>query len=562
MFARLFQCSAIAALATCGAVSAQAADLPARQAPPILAVSGVNWDGFYVGLQRGYGLGKTKWTNPTGYYQQDYTANGYNDGLFGGVRAGYNKQFGAVVLGVEADANLAMMKGYANCGAHVVMGGMGGADTGDVCGNRTDAIGSLTARAGYAMGRALVFVKGGAAYQRERSDISNLVLNPLLFSDPPFVTTKTSDRYGWTIGGGVAYALDSNWSVTAEYGYYDFGAHRVNFPVPAVPASGSYRISQTQHLAKFGLDYRFGGAGGDVAAPALAIGNDVTGEFGSRIGYSSGRFQKHLYDPFAVGQLNSILTWPGQAGLASESFARFDHKSGFFLKGTFGGVSIGKNHMNDEDTAFAMAPDPYSNTRSSTNNGRGVYGTADLGYTFLRYRGMDLGAFAGYGHYTQHLNAYGCEQVAAGGTVCVPSGLINPSALVLSETEHWNALRLGLTGSIMLTERLKLSGEAAWLAYASMQAKDNHWLRTDINPLVETGHSSKGYQLEATLSYAVTDRWSLGAGARYLSLKADGGTQFPYPIPRSPEKFESSRLTGFLQASYRFGDTGPVVAKY
>lgn len=50
--------------------------------------------------------------------------------------------------------------------------------------------------------------------------------------------------------------------------------------------------------------------------------------------------------------------------------------------------------MNDEDTAFAMAPDPYSNTRSSTNNGRGVYGTADLGYTFLRYRGMDLGAFA------------------------------------------------------------------------------------------------------------------------------------------------------------------------
>lgn len=43
--------------------------------------------------------------------------------------------------------------------------------------------------------------------------------------------------------------------------------------------------------------------------------------------------------------------------------------------------------------------------------------------------------------YPLNLNAYGCEQVAVGGTVCTPAGLINRSALVLSETEHWNALR-------------------------------------------------------------------------------------------------------------------------
>ena len=559
MLVRLFQCASLTALATCAAVAAQAADLPTRKAPPILAVSGVTWDGFYVGVQRGYAVSTTKWRAPTGYYQLDYNAHGYNDGLLGGIRAGYNKQVGAMVLGVEADANAAMMKGYANCGAHPVMGGMGGG-TGDVCGNRTEWIGSLTGRLGYAAGRTLFFVKAGGAFQRERSEISNLVLNPYLFNDPAFVSKKTSDRFGWTIGAGMAYALDAHWSATAEYGYYSFGGHTVAFPVPAVPATGTYRVSQAQHIAKFGLDYRFGGAGGDVAGPAIS--NDVTGEFGSRIGYSTGRFQKRLYDAFTPSQLNSVLTWPGQSGLASESFARFDHVSGVFLKGTFGGVSIGKHHMNDEDTAFAMFPDPYSNTRSATNNGRSVYGTADLGYTFLRRGGMDLGAFVGYGHYTQRVNAYGCTQVAAGGTVCVPAGSVNPSALTLSETEHWNALRLGLVGSVMLTERLKLSGEAAWLAHAKMNAKDNHWLRPDINPLSEKGDSSKGYQLEAVLSYAVTDRWSVGAGARYLSLKADGGVQFPYPIPRSPEKFESSRLTGFLQASYRFGDPAAVVAKY
>ena len=66
----------------------------------------------------------------------------------------------------------------------------------------------------------------------------------------------------------------------------------------------------------------------------------------------------------------------------------------------------------------------------------------------------------------------------------------------------------------MLTERLNFSGEAVWLAYASLSGKDNHWLRPDINPLLEDGHGSKGYQLESTLSYALTKRWLLVAQGR------------------------------------------------
>ena len=80
----------------------------------------------------------------------------------------------------------------------------------------------------------------------------------------------------------------------------------------------------------------------------------------------------------------------------------------------------------------------------------------------------------------------GCEQVA-GSVVCIPAGSVNPSALILTQTERWNTLRLGVTGSVMLSDRLNFSGEIAWLPYASLSAKDNHWLRPDINPLVEKG---------------------------------------------------------------------------
>ena len=521
-------------LAACA--SANAADLPVDKDPPVSTSSGVNWNGLYFGAQWGYATGTTKWRDPRGYYSSasDVPANGYDDGLAGGVRIGYGRQFGATVVGIDADLNRGSLVGYAPCGATTGVGG-----SGDTCGNRTEWMASLTGRIGHAAGRSLFYLKFGGAYTRDQTSVANYHITPI----PP--VSNSLGRYGWTIGGGVEYAIAPKWSVYAEYGFYDFGrqTHASGTGVHA----GSFSLAHTQQVAKFGINYRMDAARGNVAS--LAIGNGLTGEFGTRAGYSSGRYRKKLYD---TGQLSSILTWHGQAGLAVEAFARLDHSSGLFLKGTLGGVNIGPSHMNDEDTAETLAPDPYSNTLSPTRDGRTFYGTADLGYTFLWNQRGDLGAFAGYGRYTQRMNAYGCTQVASG-IYCVP-GIVNPSALTLSETEMWNALRIGLTGSAMLTERLNFSGEAVWLAYASLSGKDNHWLRPDINPLLEDGHGSKGYQLESTLSYALTKRWNIGAGVRYLLLRAEGGVQFPIPdVPRSQLTFKSSRFTAFLQASYRFG---------
>lgn len=537
------RCLSLLVLATTWmSVSANATDLSGESDSPDSILSVGRWDGLYFGAKWGYGFGTAKWRDPSGHYNlssDDVSADSNNDGLLGGIQIGYNKQFGSTVIGIESDVNAGKLVGHAPCGATAGVGG-----SGDTCGNKTDLFASLTGRLGFATGRSLLYVKGGGAYSHTQTTVTNYLYSPI----PP--ASSSSGRFGWTVGAGFSYAIDPNWFVTAEYGYYNFG--KQTYTSGSSAYSGSFSVDHVQHIASFGLNYRLGETGGN--SQTLAISDELSGEFCTRIGYSNGRFRKRLYDGLEPTQLSSILTWPKQDGMLLEAFARINHSTGWFVKGTLGGINIGSSKMNDEDTAAAMSPYPYSNTVSSTKNGRNSYGTLDVGLTFLREMDKNFGGFIGYGYYHQQLNAYGCEQIA-GSVMCVPAGLVKPSALGLSQTETWNALRLGFTGSVMLTDRLNLSGEIAWLPYASLSAKDNHWFRPDINPLVEKGHGSKSYQLESTLSYVVSRQWKIGAGVRYLSLVAEGSTQFPDPgYPRSPEKFESSRFSAFLQASYQFGD--------
>ena len=284
-------------------------------------------------------------------------------------------------------------------------------------------------------------------------------------------------------------------------------------------------------------------------------GSEFNGEVGLRAGYSTGRFQYNLFSPIADGsQYLSTLTWSAQEGPASEIFSRLNHNSGFFVKGTLGGISIGSSTMHDEDSVYAMRGEPYSNTQSTTNNGQSIYTTIDFGYTFMKSDEWELGTFVGYSLYTQRLNAYGCQQMA-GGSVCAGSAQMPQSTLVLSQTEKWNSLRFGFVGAGNLTEELKLSAEGAWLPYSYFDGVDSHY-QNDNRPVAhQFGSSSSSYQLESTLSYAVTENWKLGATIRYLSLWAVGEEHLP--SISQPQNYSSTRLTGLLQISYDFGDPTP-----
>lgn len=265
MRSRLLVANILAAVLTAGA--AQAADIaaPVVTKAPVVAPA-FSWTGFYVGAHAGYGWGRTEFSNsydiefPDSY---DYLGLGsadarYDaDGWLAGGQIGFNYQIDQLVIGVEADASWANIKGngtYSFYNDQDVLVSMC-VKQGDACQTEIDALGTITARLGVAYDRALFYVKGGAAWASVsyRSGYTD--------ADPAFSYRDTVDetRWGWTIGGGVEYAFADNWSVKVEYNYIDLGDDTVTFDYRPDDYVNPHRatVDQTVQIVKAGINYRF-----------------------------------------------------------------------------------------------------------------------------------------------------------------------------------------------------------------------------------------------------------------------------------------------------------------
>jgi outer membrane immunogenic protein len=222
------------------------------------------WAGFYLGAHIGQGWGNNEWRdygdpmNGTNYPGPD--AHYGIDGFLAGGHIGYNWQVGRTVLGVEADASWANITGLGNnAPSHDPAWAPGGCflvDRG--CDTEIQALGTLTARLGYAFHNTLVYVKGGAAWARERQHSG--FHDPNFPNDPfsNFDATVTGTRWGWTAGAGVEYAFGKGWSGRIDYSYIDLGNDRFGFTyTPAQSFGASATSEETLHVVKLGVTYRF-----------------------------------------------------------------------------------------------------------------------------------------------------------------------------------------------------------------------------------------------------------------------------------------------------------------
>ena len=151
------------------------------------------------------------------------------------------------------------------------------------------------------------------------------------------------------------------------------------------------------------------------------------------------------------------------------------------------------------------------------------------------------------------MNGFGCNQVA-GDTLCVGT---DPNYQVFGEDQRYDALRVGLTAEFWLSNRLKLTAEAAYLPYISFRAQDDHNQRQLF--IQESSSNGDGTMLEAVLSYAVTANWNVGVGGRLWAWNMhDGMVNFDYPgqpvVFRQIGRYNTERYGVFLQTDYRFGD--------
>ncbi len=294
--------ASVTAIALAG--SAFAADLPSRAPPPVYVPPApvFTWTGVYVGGQIGYAWGHSDATVSDGGVASGFTPipipmtsgitpfsssgpppfdpftpysysdfNRFNNnanGVIGGAHVGYNYQINQFVLGLEGDVDGSSLsktvnfapfsnyyQDYIPTTVHSNLGVQG----------------SIRGRLGYAFDRVLVYATGGVAFGGFSTSISTVYTNALFY--PAFFRRDSfsNTRVGWTVGGGLEYAVTNNWSIRAEYRYTDFGPSN-NVLVNSFPGFNGDVLGARVHTnlienrVQVGFSYKF-----DTAAPAPVV---------------------------------------------------------------------------------------------------------------------------------------------------------------------------------------------------------------------------------------------------------------------------------------------------
>jgi outer membrane immunogenic protein len=296
-----------------------AADMPVK-APYVAPPAIYDWSGFYFGGHIGEGWGHKTWHDTEGFsfdglvpFGFDPTKGAHNvSGPLGGLQGGYNWQSGRWVVGIDGTYSFSNLKGQDTSSSTATFAFLTNGGANAVFGNATLAeglqtkvtgIATIAGKLGYmsdAIDRTLFYVKGGAAYARDKYTLTQQASVNAIVTDPgggldaaitanaSATQTGSASRWGPMFGTGVELALDKGWSAFIEYDYLALGHKNVKtkgtgningavivngegaafIPFDASgPVNTTLRIGQDIQLIKFGLNYHFatGGKGPVVA---------------------------------------------------------------------------------------------------------------------------------------------------------------------------------------------------------------------------------------------------------------------------------------------------------
>jgi outer membrane immunogenic protein len=244
-------------LAPIGAIALAGSAFAAEPLPPPPPPAPIfTWTGIYIGGQAGYawdqdrvsaffpgaGLSAFPFFGTVSFTDKP-------QGFIGGGHVGYNLQINQWVAGVEGtvDGTTISRGNFFSPFARLQ--------------TRTPVQGSLGLRLGVAFDRVLIYARGGFAF----AGIQNFYTTAVPF----FIDEQISrSRSGWTVGGGIQYAVTDNWSIRGEYRYSDFG-HFIDYPFAVlVSPFGTLSVEHhlTQHQVQFGVSYKFGAPPAPVVA--------------------------------------------------------------------------------------------------------------------------------------------------------------------------------------------------------------------------------------------------------------------------------------------------------
>jgi outer membrane immunogenic protein len=281
------------------ATPALAADL-AVKAPPPAPAPVYSWNGWYAGLNVGgtwsnsdisvsssnlqfcsesQGCGGGLETALASAQGATNVFSGKNSGIIAGVQLGYNWQVNSWVAGFEADIQGIGTHNNGRESSNATVG-LSGDPSASVTTNLTvtkqiDYFGTVRGRLGWLVNPTLlVYGTGGLAYGGLKSSTSvSQTLNGDFTGVALFPSTNSSiseTRAGWTAGGGLEWMFIPQWSVKAEYLYYDLGNVTYSgqlvdaFTTPNQSPAPAFFTNNVQTTTRFngnivrlGLNYHF-----------------------------------------------------------------------------------------------------------------------------------------------------------------------------------------------------------------------------------------------------------------------------------------------------------------
>src|ERR1700687_1766100 len=357
-----------ALLAVVSVGPALAADLPIRTKAPMLEpVSVYNWTGFYIGGQVGLVTGAVSnggvidaedcfCINPKGDLTQ----------TLGGIHAGYNYQVNRFVVGVEGDVNARFGEGvFAATKLRTL----------------SDWDASIRGRVGVLMTpQALLYATGGVAFGSFKTD--NAIASTELNSD-----LMGGTRIGWTLGGGIEYALDNAWTARIEYRHTDWGSKGViwNYQdINGADASANVDSRLTDDRVAAGLSYHFGGPSrqlASISSPAAAVRNWTGFYLGGHVGMSAGQMKVATIEPTTEGM---ATFYGGFAQILAGVHGGYNYQVNTFVMG----IEVDINHKSGNGVLFSRVALPTSDWDASIRARVGilvtpqalVYGTAGIAF--------------------------------------------------------------------------------------------------------------------------------------------------------------------------------------
>jgi len=238
---RVWVAAAVAAVLAYGSL-AKAADLMrAPPAPPRAAAVAPglpDWAGPYLGLHAGYMSAGGELTFPGSDEFHFLDPKGF----VGGALAGYSKQAGRLVYGIEGDVAFVSAKKTIDIGF---------APTPSDSQLKTKITwnGHVRSRVGYAFDRVMPFVAGGLAV----AGVDNKAVDNVAGA----TATWSGTRVGWSLGGGIDYALMSRAVLRFEYLYDNFGTQSLGAQTAGAVAFSDRDHKLDSHTLRGAVSWRF-----------------------------------------------------------------------------------------------------------------------------------------------------------------------------------------------------------------------------------------------------------------------------------------------------------------